>query len=532
MVPGKLYRPEDYLEVVWRRRWTVAVPVVLFTILSAGYVSQLPSRYRSEALILVIPPRVAEAFVRSSINDTLTERLASMQNQLLSRSRLERIVLDFDLYPKERRAMSIDDVLERMRQDVKIDIPRVRNARMEPSSFKVAFIYEDARTAKAVTDRLASLFVQENLEDRAVLADTTSQFLQSQVEEALRKLQEHDAEIERFRRANQGRLPTEVQTNLQLMQTTQQQVQTLIDSVTRDRERQMVIERTLAEEVSLAANSPAPRQPGGAPVVLMAGQELEAARATLLKLRERLTEEHPDIRAQKRRVAELEAKAEADALQQPVSEGGLPVLTTGDLTQQRRLSSLRVEFESLERGIAVKRKKIEGLERVVANYRERAEAAPSLESRFIRLMQDRETLANTYTTLLRKTQDAQVSANLEQRQIGQQFTVVDPPRIPDRPTSPNRPRMLLIGMMLGLGFGLALCALLEYRDTSLRTEQDVIVALSLPVVALVPRLWTSDERLRQRRWRVMLIASSVVGTLLLSIVAVAWRLRLFDGWAH
>jgi hypothetical protein len=145
-------------------------------------------------------------------------------------------------------------------------------------------------------------------------------------------------------------------------------------------------------------------------------------------------------------------------------------------------------------------------------------------------MRDYEMLKRTYDGLLQKTQDAKVSANLEQRQVGEQFRIIDPARRPERPRSPDRLRMNFIGALSGLGLGLVIAALLEYRDTSLRTEDDVLVALALPVVALVPTLWTEIEINTARRRRHMLLASSLGITLVVSAAALVWKLRLFERW--
>jgi uncharacterized protein involved in exopolysaccharide biosynthesis len=403
----------------------------------------------------------------------------------------------------------------------------------DPVSFTVGYESEDPKAAMLVTERLASLFVQENLEQRSSLSDTTNRFLQSQVDDALRKVKEQGARLEAFRRANVGRLPTEVQSNLQMLQTTQQQLQVLYEAINRDRERQLVIERTLADESAIASVTvPAAVTGGrgGAQVVLSPAQELAAARQSLATMELRLKADHPDVKSQKRHIAELEQKVAADALQQPVSEGGLPkIVTTADVAEQRRLAALRTEHESLGRSVVTKRQQAEGLEKSIASYRARVEVAPTLESELSQLNRDFETMQETYTGLLRKTQDAQVAANLEERQVGQQFRIIESARMPEHAASPHRGRMTFMGLCAGLAIGLGLAAFFEYRDSSLRTEDDVLVALSLPVVALVPVMWTTRERRSLRRRRVLL-ASSAAATLMVSFAALAWKLRLFDDW--
>lgn len=534
MIPGKKYKPEDFAEIVWRRRWYVVAPLVLSSVLTIAVSQTMPNRYASEALVLIVPPLVPKEYVKPTVTEGLQERLNAMQQQLLSRTRLERIVLDFDLYKSQRKEqVSMDELLEKMRaRDIKITVPRNLRKRDEPGSFTVSYTSTDPKTAMLVTDRLASLFVQENLEDRTNLSDMTNQFLQSQVDDAQKKVQEQGAKLEAFRRANTGRLPSEVASNLQLMNTTQSQLDALNQSMNRDRERQLVIERTLIDEAAIASTIPpnVTGRPGSQPV-LSARQELAAARQALASLELRLTPAHPDIRAQKRHIAELERKADAEALQQPVTENGLPQAASGDPVQQRRMAALRTEHESLGRGLVLKRRQAEGLQATVASYRSRVESAPTLESSLGQLVRDYETLQGTYTTLLRKTQDAQVASNLEQRQVGQQFRIIDSARLPETPASPNRTRLNMIGVLFGLVTGLGLAAFFEYRDSSLRTEEDIVMALSLPVVALVPFIHTTGE-LRDKRRRRLVVMSSMAAMVVLSFVAVAWKLRIFANWVR
>ena len=155
--------------------------------------------------------------------------------------------------------------------------------------------------------------------------------------------------------------------------------------------------------------------------------------------------------------------------------------------QRQYFVALRAEVEK-RKDLAPDRLRAEAdrLESLSRDYKQRVDVAPALESELTQLMRDYETMQTTYTTLLKKSEDAKVASNVEERQVGQQFKIIDPARVPERPTSPDRLRMNLIGLLFGLGFGLAFAGLLEYRDTSLRTEEDVLVSVSLPVVALVP----------------------------------------------
>src|SRR5688572_28291717 len=226
MLPGKTYTPDDILRIAWKRRWYIAIPLIVVASTTAVVAMFLPNRYQSSTSIVIIPQRVPENFVRSTVTADLSERLSIISKQILSRTRLERIVQEFNLYPQERSGSFImEDIIEKMRtRDIKLSL-NGSGARDASSSFTVSFESQDARTAMRVTERLASLFLQENLEDRELLADQTNQFLNVQLEEAKRKLVEKENALKEFRMRNNGVLPDQVTANLQMMQTAQMQLQ-------------------------------------------------------------------------------------------------------------------------------------------------------------------------------------------------------------------------------------------------------------------------------------------------------------------
>jgi uncharacterized protein involved in exopolysaccharide biosynthesis len=170
MLPGKVYKPEDVLQVLKSRIWVLLLPFAVIAAATAVWVHRLPDQYRSETVILVVPQRVPESYVRSTVTTRIEDRLQSLVQQILSRTRLERIVRDFDLYAKERKTGIMEDVIEQMRRDIGVEVLR-------GDSFRISFIGDNPRMVMRVTERLASLFIEENLRDREVLADDTNQFL-------------------------------------------------------------------------------------------------------------------------------------------------------------------------------------------------------------------------------------------------------------------------------------------------------------------------------------------------------------------
>jgi polysaccharide chain length determinant protein (PEP-CTERM system associated) len=522
MIPGKAYTPEDIVKMVWRRKWLLLAPLVVGLFIATVYAYSLPDKYRSDTLILVIPQRVPESYVRSTITTRIEDRLQAMRQQIMSRTRLEGIVQSFNLYPELRQRGIMEDVIEQMRRDIQVDIVR-------GDAFRVSYISDDPRTAMRVAERLAGLFIEENLQDRAVLAESTNQFLESQLEEARRRLVEHERKLEDFRRQYSGQLPDQVQANLQVLSNTQMQLQSLIESAARDRDRRLILERQLAdltspEATSLPAALELPADPTQMPSGSSAAQQLEVARAALRQMELRLRPEHPDIVRMQRVIRELEEKAEAEALQRPLSPGGAPARPTSPAEAARRakINELRAELVLLDRGLQQKQAEEARLRGLANTYQARVEAVPSRESELTALMRDYNTISGQYTSLLSKHEDSKIAANLERRQGGEQFRIIDAARIPERPFSPDRQWMIIFGAVLGLAFGGGIGALLEYRDRTLKNEADVLVALSLPVLATIPRMMTAAERRLARRRRV-LVSAATLFVVVLGAAFIMWR---------
>lgn len=527
MLPGKKYQPEDFLRIAWTRKWFILVPTLVIGVAAVAWSSSLPNRYRSAATILVVPQRVPEAYVRAAVTASVAERLQTISQQILSRTRLERLIEEFNLYPEQRKTMILEDVVEIMRKDVKVDSARTRR-REDTSHFTVGFESPQPRTAMQVAERLASMFVQENLQDREVLADSTNQFLQAQLEDARRRLTDHEATLEAFRLRNTGQLPTQVQSNMHMLQVTQTQLQANADAANRERDRLSALEGAMAEAALSLQNRSADQKGSGDQKGTPAtpAQQLETWRATLKSLEARFKEGHPDVRQARRQVADLEAKVAAAGPQ-----SATPIASAMNASVvAAQLSKMRLEAEQLRKSIEGRKAEDERLRKNLSTYTARLEATPKLESEVSALMRDYETIKTQYETLLKKSEESKIAVNLERRQIGEQFKVIDGARLPERPISPNRLRLNLIGLLSGLGLGVVLVGLLEYRDTTLKTDDDVVMSLALPVLAVIPTMRTTAENRQATRRRVLLAASASLATILLAVAVAVWQPNLIRSW--
>jgi polysaccharide chain length determinant protein (PEP-CTERM system associated) len=481
VIPGKQYTPEVILHIAWRRKWLVVLVAIPVATLIALWTYQLANVYQSETLILVVPQRVPEAFVRSTVTTRIEDRLQSISQQIMSRTRLERIIYDFNLYADRRETMLMEDVVELMRKNINVQV-------VKGDAFRVAFIGNHPQTVMRVTERLASLFIDENLKDRELVAEGTDRFLESQLEEAKTRLIDNEQKLEAFRKRHDGELPTQVESNMQGLHNTEMQLQSVTDSINRDRDRRLFLERAIRD-----ANSPdlvgavptvSPGSSGPAPV--SAAEQLRQAEAELRDLVSRLKPEHPDVGRAKRAIAELRARVQAEAAERSAHPAVGVAVSPMEAARQRRVEELQADLASIDKQIVARTAEERRLRGVMADYQRRIEAAPTRETELAELTRDYDTLQANYKSLLVKKQESRIATDLEHKQIGQQFKVLDPPRLPEKPSSPNRLVRYAAGVIGGLGLGLLLVALLEYLDRTMRSESDVQAALGLPVIVTIP----------------------------------------------
>jgi polysaccharide chain length determinant protein (PEP-CTERM system associated) len=534
MLPGKKYTPEDFLRIALARKWLILVPTVLAAIGTFAYSRLLPDQYRASTTIMVVPQRVPENYVRPTVTADVTERLQTISQQILSRTRLERIIEEFDLYREQRKTAIMEDVVEQMRKDISLNAGAPSRRDGDTSSFSISYVAPQPRVAMQVTERIASLFVQENLEERSTLADSTSQFLQAQLEDARRRLIEHEQKLEQFRMTHAGRLPTQAQANLQMLQTTQAQLQATVDAANRDRDRLVGLEDQLgeaAEQMSATPISGGTSEAGAANQLMPAAQRLESARQEYRAMELRFKPDHPEMRSARRIIEELEAKATAEATAQPSETSPAPRPRVVPAAVAARLAGMRQEALEIRNRLETRRQEEERLRDQLRNFAARLESAPALESQLTELMRDYGTLQESYGSLKRKSEDSKIAADLERRQIGEQFKVVDGARLPERPFSPDRVRLNLMGTAGGFAFALALVVLLEYRDTTLKTDGDVVVSLALPVLAVIPAMVNASEhRSLSRRRRLWVTATASLAVLITAASVAAWKLGLLQDW--
>ena len=511
---------QHYLGIVRRRHLQFLVPVFLGWALVWGVSWVLPPRYQSTTLILVEQPTMPRDYVTPNVNDNLQERMQSITQQILSRTRLLHIIDQLSLYGDGRSQPSPDQKVDRMRKD--IDIELVRDARNQITAFNVSYSSGDPRQAQQVTSELTNLFINENLEVRQQQSEDTTKFMESHLEAARRVLADQEDKIRQFKALHPGELPAQVGSNLQILAGLQSQLQSEEDSLNAAKQQRTYLETLVNQYRSLQGTS---KTAGSAPVGLPAvNEELEKLRAQLADLSSHYTDRHPDVRKLKQQIAETEAtrdriiadlKAKDSASADPNAAN-----VTADVPEVRDPSSpmaqLQGQLQSNRVEIASRERAVTDLKAKVVDYQGRLNQEPVREQQLADLTRGYEQSKANYDDLLKKKNESAMATSMELLQQGERFRIIDPPSLPVKPEFPNRLKFCGIGLGIGLAFGAVVVGASEAMDDRIYDEKELQELLPIAVISEIPTIAApSDERRERRRlWLGWGTAAFVSGTIL------------------
>ncbi len=486
---------EQVLGIATRHRWWIILPAVVTIFATVIALSVIPSRYTSEATLLVVQQQVPERYVLPTTTTNIREALQATTEEVLSRTRLLGIIDEFNLYPKERGRVSPESLLDLMRHDIEIEPIESVSERKDISSFKISFVASSPQLAQGVTSKLTSLFIEQNLETREHQATTTTDFLREQLDAAKSKLADSEEQVRSFKMQHLGELPEQQAGNLAIMAGLQSQLQNTMASLSRAEEQREYLE-SLSEYRSLAV-----------------ANDLARLKAEREKLLDHYTPQYPAVMKLNDKIAQTEASLKSleawrkSGTQASPSEAKststIPPEEDTSLSQLRgQLEANRLEIENLSKD--EKRLKDE-----VNQYQNRLNATPVREQQLAGILRNYDQLKQDYADLLAKESQSRMAGDLEKRQEGQQFRLIDRPSLPTVPSSPNRIKISLGGAGAGIGLGLALALLMNMKDSSFHSEEDLSQRFAFPLVVAVPLLLTSHEdRSRARKRALEWVAGS------------------------
>lgn len=459
---------EDLARLLWKRKFWLLVPVILGLGVSLAAIRLIPPRYRASTMILVESQKIPTDYVRPTVTTTLNERLRTIEQQITNRSNLERVIQEIGLYQEELAEFGRERVLALARRDLELTVTGA-------SVFRIFFTSTSPEMAAETANRVAELFIQENLKRRADEARNTSSFLEEELDSVESMLEEQEHLVSQFRLENAGRLPTDREANLQAIDQLQTRLEITLDSISRAELRQLVVGDQLA---GLREDEPAPQEVAEA-------DRLQDAREELAKLRSQYTDRHPDVVRLQREIERLEQQ---EAAPRPPVRAQVPVENRQATALEAELEATRLDLERLrdDRGNIVSE---------LRKYQSRLEEIPRVEQQLHQLTRDYDNLQDSYDSLLAKRTEARLAENLERKRQSEQFTILEKAVPPMAAFSPDRRMILLAGLGLGGALGFLLSLWRDQVDQSFRGEAEFVKAF--PNVALLGVIHRIDKP-RQR----------------------------------
>ncbi len=480
MIVGRTLGMEDYVAILRRRIWWIVVPTVLVPILVYMYSRTIPDEYTSKTVVLVEQQKVPGDFVRPVITQDLGERLSTMQEQILSRTRLQPIIERFGLFHANTAGASMEPLVERMRNAILV-VPLVtgEGSRAAVSGFSISFTYSDARTAQQVCAEITSMFMDENLRSRERSAEGTTKFLNAQVEDAKTRLDEQDSKLAEFETRYVGQLPSQEQSNFNMLQSLTNQMDSINQAIYRIEQDKSYTENLLAQQLAAWKQAQSTNNP------LTLEQQLANLRTQLVNQQSRYTETHPDVVRTKRDIANLEAKIKAARASGKIDD---PVSQDEVDQEPSSIQQYRHQIYQYNLNLKERQQQQERTQQQIRQYQSRVQLSPAIEQEFKQLTRNYQTALEFYNDLLKKSKLSEIATDLERQQQGEQFRVMDPPNFPSKPSYPDRQKFVTGGIGGGLIVGVGIVLLFELKDKALRTEGDVQDLLQLRTLAMVPDL--------------------------------------------
>jgi polysaccharide chain length determinant protein (PEP-CTERM system associated) len=499
-------KPEIIIDMVIRRRWFIIIPLCLSMIAGIFLSVNLPREYQAETLILVEPQRVPRDYVQSIVSSDLDARISTISQQIMSRTNLDNIIKTYNLFsgPKHEK-MYAEDKIKNMRKRISVKVTRARRG---AEAFSISFMWPDREIVVNVANTLATFFIDQNLKVREAQAVGTSNFLDGELNSMEIRLIGVEENLKKYREKYMGELPEQLETNLRILDNLQAQLIERQLSL-RDEKNSLIV---LETRISGLHN---PNVPDG---VVQEGTEsplsLDSMKGQLADLESRYTHQHPDVIRLKRKIADLEKKNDQMAM---VKKGEPPP----DLStpRQRRIDENMRQLE--DKRLAIKRLEaiISELNSKIIFYQKRVENTPKREQELMSLNRDYSNIRQTYNSLLSRKLESEIAVNMEKKQKGEQFRILDSAKLPEKPVSPNMNKLFFLSLAAGLSIGAGLIFLLEYLNTSFATPKDIEDHLGCAVLAVVPEIYQPKDLKWQRLNHV------------LSIFAVMLSFALFVGFA-
>ncbi len=531
---------EDYIDILRRHTSWITGPLFAGLVISCVIAFLLPNTYVSKAVLRISPAQISETLVPSTVSQQMNERIALMQQEILSRTSLSELIQrpTLNLYRRERDSQPLEDIIEQMRtRDIKVTIVNLAGQGSRPASaFQIEFAYPDRFKAQAVVQALITRFTESMVNVQNNQGKVTSEFLNEEMTQAKAELTRLDNELTNFRVQNAGHLPEELQINIQALNGLQQQMAAVNDALSRLSQEKLTLETNLQtykmQRDTYASMVTMSQEPGSVAKIQndrlnQLNKEIADYESSLLQLREIYTEEYPSIRGAKAQLAikkrerdELQLKEDQDALKPKAAAAkkmANPMVAERQNDIQGNIDMVSTQLRNKESERLQRLKQLDDINKSIASYQNRISQVPANQQKYVALNREHEMASVHYQDFQRKQTAASTFDDVSKRKAGENLEVLDNASLPEAPTAPNRWLITGIGVGMGLMVGVFLTGIKEMKDTSLKNLKDVRAYTNLPILSSIPLLENDLLVRRQRRLSYVGWAASII----LGIVAMS-----------
>jgi polysaccharide chain length determinant protein (PEP-CTERM system associated) len=503
----------DLIDIIKRRWRSLVIPATAIFLVAVLTAILLPRVYRSTSTILIEEQEVPREYVNTTVTTFAEQRLQTINQRIMGTDRLLAIIAKFKLYEDLKNKWTTEEIIAKLRKDIKFNTisadvidPRSGQARPATIAFSLSYQGENPTVVQQVANELTSLYLDENLKVREKQSLGTTTFIEEEMKGVQLQLSEIDAKISTYKQRNINSLPELAQINVQAVDSADREIMMLNAQLRTLKERESYLETQLA---SIPTDSSAQDK-----------TRLNELRVRLVDLKTRYTDEHPDVIKARGEIAEISKQLRSTGRDTLDNKPDNPAY----ITLSSQLASTRSEIASAKRQIDSFNTKRDG-------YRQRVASTPAVEEGYRHLMMERNNLQLKYDDLSKKFMEAKVSHGLEKDQKGERFTLIDAPRLPEMPLSPNIPAIILIGLVLGIGAGVGLVALREFGDHTIRTPESLARATSFQVLAAIPEIMTcrgEEARPSFDKKKLAVSAALIVGVMVVVPVVVHFFIMDLD----
>ena len=489
----------DYIEIARRRKWWITLTAIAMFLTAIVIIWRLPNIYRSQTVILVDPQKVPDNYVASTVTSSIADRLSTLQQEVMSPTRLKRLIDNMGLYPDLRNKLGDQEIVAKMQKAISVEV--VTQGSRSLSAFRVAYQGRNPVEVAQVANQLAAMFIDENLKSREQQSYGTAEFLDNELQKTKKELEQKEQELGDIKAKNILDLPDSKQYHLEALTTLRAQLRTSEDKVERAQQEKLYLQSlasstapTIDLDASGANSSPYQTQ-------------IQKLESTLSELRARYGPSHPDVRKAQVELDDLRKKAAAAQANEPVEQPTAPV------RHVVRNPVIEAQLQKLNDTIQAENTNQAQLSEQINGHVSKLERVPIFEQKISGLMRDYDSLRAHYGSLNDKKLSADMANNLEDRQKGERFVILDPAQVPEEPTAPNRLLLSLAALLGGIAGGVGLAMLREFSDQSVRTEKEAATILGRPLLASVPSIST----LGQQRKLKLRLAGAVIATVVCSL---------------